>query len=120
MRTTNHGIVAMLGAFAFATVITLTSAFAGQAQAPTAAAQAQAPKSETAKGELRSIDVTKKTLTISEGDKQQTFTYTDATKVSGARGGIEGLASVSGRQVTVQYTMKGADRVASSIEVAEK
>jgi Cu/Ag efflux protein CusF len=120
MRTTNRGIVAMLGSFAFAAVITVTPAFAGQDQAPAAAAQAQAPKSETAKGELRSIDVTKKTLTISEGDKQQIFTYTDTTKVSGAQGGIEGLASMSGRQVTVQYTMKGADRVASSIEVAAK
>ena len=120
MRTTTRGTVAMLGSFAFITVIALTPAFAGQAPAPAPAAQAEAQKSETAKGELRSIDVTKKTLTISEGDKQQIFMYTDTTKVSGAQGGIEGLATMSGRQVTVQYTMKGAERVATSIEVATK
>lgn len=119
MRTTTRGIVAMLGSFAFATLFALTPAYAGQAQA-LAAAQAEAQRSETARGELRSIDVAKKTLTISEGEKQQIFMYTDTTKVSGAQGGIEGLGSMSGRQVTVQYTMKGADRVASSIEVAAK
>jgi Cu/Ag efflux protein CusF len=119
MRTTNRGIVAMIGSFAFVSVIALTPAFAGQ-EAPAPAAQAEAQKSETAKGELRSIDPTKKTLTISEGEKQQIFMYTDTTKVSGAQGGIEGLATMSGRQVTVQYTMKGADRIATSIEVAAK
>ncbi len=119
MRTTNRGIVAMLGSFAFTTVFALTPAYASQAQAP-APAQAEAQKSEAAKGELRSIDVARKTLTISEGEKQQTFVYTDTTRVSGAQGGIEGLATMSGRQVTVQYTMKGAERVATSIEVAAK
>ena len=120
MRTTNRGIVAMIGSFAFVTAIALTPAFAGQDAAPAPGAQAQAQKSETARGELRSIDPAKKTLTISEGDKQQIFMYTDTTKVSGAQGGIEGLATMSGRQVTVQFTMKGADRVATSIEVAGK
>ena len=60
MRTTNRGIVAMIGSFAFVSVIALTPAFAGQ-EAPAPAAQAEAQKSETAKGELRSIDPAKKT-----------------------------------------------------------
>ena len=78
-------------------------------------------KAETAKGELRSVDAAKKTLTVAvEGGSAQTFMYTDTTKVSGAQGGVEGLASMSGRTVTVQYTMKDADRIASSIEVAAK
>ena len=119
MRTTTRGIVAMLGSFAFATVIALTPAFAAQAQTPSAAAQAQ-EKSETAKGELQSVDVAKKMVTISEAGKQQMFMYTDTTKVSGAQGGIEGLASMSGRQVTVQYMMKGNERVATMIDVAAK
>ena len=118
-----RGIVATLSSFAFVSFIALQPAIAGQAPAPAPApaAQAQAPKAETAKGELRSIDAAKKTLTVAvEGGSQQTFMYTDTTKVSGAQGGVEGLASMSGRQVTVQYMTKGADRIASSIEVAAK
>jgi hypothetical protein len=125
----------MVGAFALVTFISLQPAFAAQASqapdkpapgaqapapapAPAPAAQAPAQKAETAKGELRSIDVAKKTLTLTADGKQQVFQYTDSTKVTGAQGGIEGLATMSGRQVTVQYNMKGADRVATSIEVA--
>jgi len=122
----------MVGAFALVSFISLQPGFAAQApQAPAPGAQAPAPapappaaqapaqKAETAKGELRSIDVAKKTLTLTaEGGKQQVFQYTDSTKVTGAQGGIEGLATMSGRQVTVQYNMKGADRVATSIDVA--
>jgi ABC-type amino acid transport substrate-binding protein len=120
-----RGIVATLSSFAFVSFIALQPAIAGQAPAPAPApapaAQAQAPKAETAKGELRSIDAAKKTLTVAvEGGAQQTFMYTDTTKVSGAQCGVEGLASMSGRQVTVQYMTKGADRIASSIEVAAK
>jgi hypothetical protein len=46
--------------------------------------------------------------------------YTDETKVTGAQDGVAGLATLSGREVTVQFTMKGADRVATSIDVAPK
>ena len=133
MPTTTRGIVAMLGSFAIVSFISLSPVFAAQASqapappapsaqapAPSSAAATQAPsqKSETAKGELRSVDVAKKTLTVAaEGGAQQIFQYTDATKVTGAKG-VEGLASMSGRQVTVQYAMKGSDRIATSIEVA--
>jgi hypothetical protein len=134
MLTTTRGIVAMVGAFALVSFISLQPAFAAQAPAPPApgaqapapapapapAAQAPAQKAESVKGELRSIDVAKKTLTLTVEGKQQAFQYTDATKVTGAQGGIEGLATMSGRQVTVQYSMKGADRVATSIDVAAK
>jgi hypothetical protein len=130
MVTTTRGILAMLAAFAFVSFVSLQavsaqapapSAPAAQAPAAPAPAQAGAQKSETAKGELKSVDAVKKTLTIAaEGGASQTFQYTDTTKVSGAQGGIEGLATMSGRQVTVQYNMKGADRIATSIEVGAK
>jgi hypothetical protein len=124
MCTTTRGIVAMFGSFALVTFISLQPVMAAQAPAPAPgpASQAQAPKkTETAKGELRSVDVTKKTLTVAvEGGSSQTFMYTDTTRVSGAQGGVEGLGSMSGRTVTVQYTMTGADRIASSIEVSAK
>ena len=91
-------------------------AAAGQA----APAQAQAQKSEKPSGEPRSVDTVKKTLTISAGGSQQVFQYTDDTKVTGATDGLAGLATMSGRQVMIEFTMKGADRVATSIEVAAK
>jgi hypothetical protein len=128
-----RGVVAALGALALVSYIGLQPAFADQAQNPPSAPGAQAPapqapaaqapaqKTESAKGELRSVDTAKKTLTIAaEGGPAQVFQYTDTTKVTGARYGFEGLATMSGRQVTVQYTMKGADRIATSVEVAAK
>jgi hypothetical protein len=130
MVTTTRGIVAMLAVFAFVSFVSLQAvsaqapappAPAAQAPAAPAPAQAGAQKSETAKGELKSVDPVKKTLTVAaEGGASQTFQYTDTTKVTGAQGGIEGLATMSGRQVIVQYNMKGADRIATSIEVAAK
>ena len=131
MATMTRGVVATLGALALVSYIGLQPAFAAQAQnpasapgaqapAPAPAAQAQAPKSESAKGELQSVDTAKKTLTVAgEGGSPQVFQYTDTTKVTGAKG-IEGLGTMSGRQVTVQFTTKGADRIATSVEVAAK
>jgi hypothetical protein len=115
----------MLGSLAFVAALSLP-AFA-QAPAPQApAAQAagsqapagQAQKSETAKGELKSVDTDKMTLTLANGE---TFMFNSSTKVTGAQGGVAGLASMSGREVTINYSTKGADRVATAITVgAEK
>ena len=127
MRTTTARILALLGLVAFVSFVSLSSvaaqaqppqAGASQAQPPQAPGAAPAQKAETAKGELKSVDATAKTLTISAGGKDQRFTYTDSTKVSGAQGGVAGLATMSGREVTVQFTMQGANSVATSIEVA--
>jgi len=132
MATMTRGVVATLGALALVSYIGLQPAFADQAQNPPSAPGAQAPaprapaaqagaqKSESAKGELQSVDTAKKTLTVAgEGGATQVFQYTDTTKVTGAKG-IEGLGTMSGRQVTVQFTTKGADRIATSVEVAAK
>ena len=79
-----------------------------------AAAQAQAQKPESAKGELKSVDAQKMTLTLANG---QTFQYSSATKVTGAQGGVAGLATMSGREVTIDFETKGADRIATMITV---
>lgn len=87
--------------------------------APSAQAPSQAkPQTETARGELSSIDATAKMLTIkpTQGAEQK-FQYNDETKVTGALGGVAGLSTQSGKQVTVHYTMQGANRVATEIEV---
>ena len=125
---TTRGFVTMLGTFAFAAVISLSAfaqAPAGQepgAKPPGGAPPSQAPaggaqKGDSAKGELKSVDAAKMTLTLASGES---FMYTDQTKVTGAQGGVAGLASASGRQGTINFTTKGADNIATSIEVAAK
>jgi ABC-type oligopeptide transport system substrate-binding subunit len=120
-----RGTVAILGSFVFVAAFSLSAyaqapaskAPAPGAQAP-AAAPAQAQKPESAKGELKSVDAQKMTLTLANG---QTFQYNSSTKVTGAQGGVAGLASMSGREVTIDFETKGADRIATMITVeAEK
>jgi hypothetical protein len=85
--------------------------------APPSAAQAK-PEEQTARGELSSIDATAKMLTIKPtAGAEQKFQYNDSTKVTGARGGVAGLATESGKQVTVHFKTEGANRVATEIEV---
>ena len=130
VTTTNRGSAAILGSFAFVSFVSLQIASAqalppsaplNQALATTAAVPAGAQGAQTAKGELKSVDVVKRSLTLAvESGASQTFLYTDTTTVTGAQGGPEGLATISGRQVTVEYNVKGADRIATSIEVAAK
>jgi len=116
-----RGIVAVPASVAFVAFFSLQVAAqapaeqAPGAQAPAAPADQAGEKAETAKGTLKSVDSEKMTLTLASGE---TFQYTAETKVTGAQGGVEGLGSVSGREVTIQYTTKGADRIATSIEVA--
>ena len=81
------------------------------------AAQAK-PEEQTARGELSSIDATAKMLTIKPtAGAEQKFQYNDSTKVTGARGGVAGLATENGKQVTVHFKNEGANRVATEIEV---
>lgn len=111
-----RGIVAVPASMAFLAFFSLQVAAQVPAEQVPAAPAAQAgEKAETAKGTLKSVDSAKMTLTLASGE---TFQYTAQTKVTGAQGGVQGLGSVSGRQVTIQYTTKGAERIAASIEVA--
>ena len=74
----------------------------------------------TARGELSSIDATAKMLTIKPtAGAEQKFMYNDSTKVTGARGGVAGLATQNGKQVTVHYKSEGANRLATEIEVQD-
>jgi hypothetical protein len=76
------------------------------------------PQAQIARGELSSIDPTAKMLTIKPADgAEQKFQYSDETKVTGARGGVAGLATMNGKQVVVHFTSQGANRVATEIEV---
>jgi hypothetical protein len=88
------------------------------APAPGAAEPQQKPAAQIARGELTDVDAQAKMLTIkpTEGAEQK-FQYNDATKVTGDRAGVAGLATLSGKQVVVHFTSQGANRVATEIEV---
>jgi hypothetical protein len=73
------------------------------------------PKTQFAKGELKSVDSVKRTLTLASGE---VFLYNEQTRVTGAQSAVAGLATTSGPELTIQYITKGADRIAISIEVA--
>jgi hypothetical protein len=82
---------------------------------PSASSQAQ---TQTARGELTNVDAAGKMITIKPAEgAEQKFQYSDATKVTGDRAGIAGLATLSGKDVVVHYTMQGANRVVTEIEV---
>jgi hypothetical protein len=83
-----------------------------------AAPQQQRPAAQIARGELTNVDAQAKMLTIkpTEGAEQK-FQYSDATKVTGDRAGVAGLATLNGKQVVVHFTSQGANRVATEIEV---
>jgi hypothetical protein len=84
---------------------------------PSRDAQAK-PEEQTARGELSNIDATAKMLTIKPAaGAEQKFQYNDSTKVTGARGGVAGLATQSGKDVVVKFKNEGANRVATEIEV---
>jgi hypothetical protein len=84
-----------------------------------AKAVAQAEALQTVEGELTSVDVTTKTLSvkISEGPQME-FRYNDQTLITGADGGAEGLATKSGTPVGVNFDV--ATRTAIKIEVKQR
>jgi hypothetical protein len=70
-------------------------------------------------GELTKVDATDKTISVkSSKGKEVAFRYTDETQVSGAEGGIEGLATKSGTHVRVHFD--AATKTASQIEVMQR
>ena len=81
----------------------------------------QQPAASVASGELVKIDTSAKTIVIkTESEPQMQFSYTDATKITGAEKGVAGLATMTGSSLTIRYTKKGQDNVATEIEVQSK
>jgi len=89
-------------------------------QAEKAVPMAQAPETpQIFEGELMKVDATAKTLSVksSEG-REMEFQYNDQTLISGADGGVEGLATKSGTPVSVHFDT--ATRTAAKIEVRQR
>ncbi|HEV8394000.1 MAG TPA: hypothetical protein VGQ37_06980 [Vicinamibacterales bacterium] len=92
------------------------AASAGQAAPPADPPAGAAQQAQSASGELVKVDAATKSLTIKAAGKDEQFTFTEQTKITGAQGAA-GLATMEGSQVTVMY---GKDRVASEIRVTPK
>src|SRR5262249_21372628 len=93
--------------------------FAQDAGAGGARQQPAAPSVAT--GELVKIDTSAKSIVVkTEADPMMTFSYTDATKVTGADKGVAGLATMTGSSLTVHYNKRGQNNVATEIEVQPK
>lgn len=127
MRTEKQ--VSILG---IVTLFILTTMGCSETQKQTSAEKTQPNQAEKAapmaqvqetpqifEGELMKVDATAKTLTVksSEGRGME-FRYNDQTLISGADGGVEGLATKSGTPVSVHFDT--ATRTAAKIEVRQR
>ena len=124
MPKTHKPILAAAGAFALAAFVAAAPVMA-QTPAPSqpaAPAQAQkAPAATPLQGDLVSVDPDAKTITVKPAQgADQTFKYTDDTKVVGGDKGVAGLATMKGSRVTVTFSGEGRDRTATQIEVHPK
>jgi PBP1b-binding outer membrane lipoprotein LpoB len=128
MRTQKQ--VSSLGVIVALFILVLTGC--SETQKETSAEKTQTDQAEKAKpmaqaqeipqifeGELMKVDTTAKTLSIksSEG-KEMEFRYNDQTLISGANGGVEGLATQGGTPVSVHFDT--ATRTATKIEVRQR
>jgi YD repeat-containing protein len=120
MPITNNRLVPVAGTFllAFTFAVGATPALATPSTSLAVQAQEQPAQAQVARGELVSVNATAKLLTIKTADgAEQRFQYTEQTKVTGEKGGVAGLATMSGRQVVIRFTNQGSDRVATEIEI---
>ena len=70
-------------------------------------------------GELMKVDATAKTLSVKNSQGQEIeFRYSDQTLITGADGGVEGLATKSGTPVSVHFDT--ATRTAAKIELKQR
>jgi hypothetical protein len=82
---------------------------------------AQDAKGTTIKGELVRVDAATKMLVVKTAlGAEEKIRYNDATKVTGAKDGVAGLANADDTDVTVKVTGTGADRLATEITVDKK
>ena len=82
--------------------------------------QSDNPSLKTIAGTLAKVDATAKTFTIkTEEGEEVELHYTDDTRVEGAEGGVQGLASKDGARLAVQFTEKDDYRTAVLVKIEE-
>jgi len=75
-------------------------------------------KAQIVEGELAKVDAAAKTLSVKTSKGDMEFRYNDQTQISGAEGGVEGLATQSGAPVKVHFD--AASKTATKIEVGKR
>lgn len=113
----------MIPAVAFSVVVGASS-LAAQVPAPAQEQQREQPREQqqaarTAEGELLRVDAENKMFAIRSAatNQEQQFKYTDDTEVTGERRNIEGLATMAGAKVKVEYKTEGTSAVATKIDI---
>ena len=132
MKQTSRVLVAMGAATLLTYGTALAQAPAQPPQAPPSAPSPSTPaapqspvtdrsersdRTQTATGELVSVDAKADSLTVKTATGNVIIKYDDDTKVTGASRNTAGLATMSGAQVMVSYKKDGSDNLATSIEV---
>ena len=119
-------------ALVFTSLLGVSASFAQQPPSPNPApapgTRAEQPMPEraaaqanTVKGELVRVDAATKMLVVKTAlGAEEKILYNDATKVTGAKDGVAGLANASNSNVTIKFTGTGADRLATEITVDKK
>jgi hypothetical protein len=94
----------------FAAVLLVLGAMPALAQEPT-----------VAQGQLVRVDANAKTIAIRTAQgADMLFSYNEQTKVSGAGDSVAGLATMTGTELTIHFTKRQQENVATQIEVAKK
>jgi hypothetical protein len=77
-----------------------------------------APVELTVEGELRSIDLTNKTLVLKDvNGNERTFSFTESTSTIGASG-VQGLSGKQGSHAKIGYVTQGDTNAATWIEIS--
>ncbi len=97
-------------------VLSVLVLFAGLILVQPALAQGQ-EKAQIVEGELAKVDAAAKTLSVKTAKGEMEFRYNEQTQISGAEGGVEGLATQSGAPVKVHFD---ASKTATRIEVGKR
>lgn len=109
----------MIPAVAFSVVIGASSLAAQEPAAPAPAQQEQPAAALSAEGELLRVDLDNKVLAIRSADtnQEQQFKFTDETEITGEQRNAEGLATMTGTKVKVEYKAEGQTAVATKIDI---
>jgi len=95
--------------------------YAQTSKAAKPAKTAAAPKAASATGKIVGFDDASKTLTISTGKGEEKFVLGSSVQLHEGSKTITSanLASLTGQQAKVRYTVSGSDKTAESVMVSE-
>ena len=83
-------------------------------QAP---APEQAQQSMSMEGELLRVDVDAKHFWVRSAEGEKQFSFNDDTEITGEGRNVEGLATMAGTRVKVEYKAEGTTAVATKIDI---